>query len=413
MLNNFLNMKKTFLTGFIITLFYFVGSGQESKTTAKSVAPITSKVVTKPITITTKSGLQYTITSKGSGALAHKGDNVKVHYTGKFLNDSVFDSSVNRGTPFEFPLGRGRVIKGWDEGISYLHVGDKATFIIPASLAYGENGAGTAIPPNSTLKFDVELLGATPGVTFYDLKKKDTLRTSDGIKYLIVKAANSKLEKPPVDARVTVNYVMYLKDQTIIDATADRGKPFTFLMGKNPNSKGLEEAISLLHKGEKARIIIPYKLAYGEEGFHGIIPPKADIYYDLELIDFSLPTKPVPYDIANKKVDTTESGLKYIVVSKGNGERAIAGKTVKVHYTGYLDNGKMFDSSIERGEPIEFPLGVGQVIKGWEEGIALMNVGDKIRLIIPYDMGYGVEGRPPLIPPRSQLTFDVELIEVK
>ena len=86
---------------------------------------------------------------------------------------------------------------------------------------------------------------------------------------------------------------------------------------------------------------------------------------------------------------------------------------MKVHYTGYLDNGKIFDSSIERDEPIEFPLGKGMVIPGWEEGIALMSVGDKIRLIIPYQLAYGVAGRPPLIPAKAQLTFDVELIDVK
>jgi len=84
-----------------------------------------------------------------------------------------------------------------------------------------------------------------------------------------------------------------------------------------------------------------------------------------------------------------------------------------VHYTGYLADGKIFDSSVERGEPIEFPLGQGMVIPGWEEGIALMNVGDKLRLVIPFNLAYGEAGRPPMIPQKADLTFDVELIEVK
>ena len=93
--------------------------------------------------------------------------------------------------------------------------------------------------------------------------------------------------------------------------------------------------------------------------------------------------------------------------------QAEAGKTVKVHYTGYLTDGKKFDSSVERGEPIAFPLGMGNVIKGWDEGIALMKTGEKARLIIPYQLAYGEQGYPGAIPPKATLIFDVELVEVQ
>lgn len=108
---------------------------------------------------TTKSGLRYKITSKGKGK-GHPtaGQTVEVHYTGKFLDGSVFDSSVQRNETFKFPLGQGRVIKGWDEGIALLSKGDKATLVIPSHLAYGERGAGGVIPPNATLLFEVELI---------------------------------------------------------------------------------------------------------------------------------------------------------------------------------------------------------------------------------------------------------------
>lgn len=109
---------------------------------------------------------------------------------------------------------------------------------------------------------------------------------------------------------------------------------------------------------------------------------------------------------------TTASGLKYIILTKGNGAHAEANKAVEVHYTGYLLNGKVFDSSIERGDPIEFTLGTGQVIPGWDEGIALMNVGDKFRLIIPSNLAYGEKGAGNAIPPNSMLIFDVQLISV-
>lgn len=106
----------------------------------------------------TDSGLLYKIINKGSGAKAEKGKTVSVHYKGSLTNGDVFDSSYKRKQPIEFPLGRGQVIEGWDEGIQLLQVGDKARFVIPSHLGYGERGAGGVIPPNATLIFDVELM---------------------------------------------------------------------------------------------------------------------------------------------------------------------------------------------------------------------------------------------------------------
>lgn len=109
----------------------------------------------------------------------------------------------------------------------------------------------------------------------------------------------------------------------------------------------------------------------------------------------------------------TDSGLEYTETQAGTGEQAAAGKTVRVHYTGKLPDGKVFDSSYSRGEPIEFPLGAGRVIRGWDEGIALMKVGGKATLTIPPDLAYGERGAGGVIPPNATLVFDVELIEVK
>ena len=109
----------------------------------------------------------------------------------------------------------------------------------------------------------------------------------------------------------------------------------------------------------------------------------------------------------------TASGLEYVEIEAGTGAQAKAGMMVRVHYTGKLPNGKVFDSSIPRGEPIEFKLGTGRVIKGWDEGIALMKVGGKATLTIPPQLGYGERGAGGVIPPNATLIFDVELVSAQ
>jgi peptidyl-prolyl cis-trans isomerase A (cyclophilin A) len=111
--------------------------------------------------------------------------------------------------------------------------------------------------------------------------------------------------------------------------------------------------------------------------------------------------------------EKTASGLRYQFIQKGNGKKAENGKTVSVHYSGQLEDGKVFDSSYARKKPIEFPLGKGNVIEGWDEGIALLQVGDKARFVIPSHLGYGSRGAGGVIPPNATLIFDVELMDVK
>lgn len=115
---------------------------------------------------------------------------------------------------------------------------------------------------------------------------------------------------------------------------------------------------------------------------------------------------------AAAKTVTTPSGLKYIDQVVGKGASPVAGKQVKVHYTGTLENGKKFDSSVDRKEPFAFTIGVGQVIKGWDEGVMGMKVGGKRKLIIPPKLGYGASGAGGVIPPNATLLFDVELLDV-
>ncbi len=117
--------------------------------------------------------------------------------------------------------------------------------------------------------------------------------------------------------------------------------------------------------------------------------------------------------MAEEDMTTMPSGLKYREVEGGFGEEARAGKQVTVHYTGYLQDGTKFDSSVDRGEPFSFPLGAGRVIKGWDEGVAGMKVGGRRKLVIPPELGYGSRGAGGAIPPGATLVFDVELLEVR
>ncbi len=121
-----------------------------------------------------------------------------------------------------------------------------------------------------------------------------------------------------------------------------------------------------------------------------------------------------PKDKPEEKVVTTDSGLKYVDLKEGAGAAAKTGDTVEVHYTGWLKDGKKFDSSLDAGKPFSFKLGAREVIKGWDEGVAGMKVGGKRKLIIPSNLGYGPGGTPDgTIPPNAELTFEVELLKIK
>jgi len=155
--------------------------------------------------------------------------------------------------------------------------------------------------------------------------------------------------------------------------------------------KGLDEGIAGMKVGGKRTLWIPARLAYGAQGRPGI-PPNAELIFEVELLKI----------LHMKSEDLLE----------GSGTPAKTGDVVDMHYTGRLADGTVFDSSIKRGEAIRFQLGARKVIAGWDKGIVGMKPGGKRKLVIPPEMAYGAQGRPPTIPRDAELTFDVELVRI-
>jgi peptidylprolyl isomerase len=166
-----------------------------------------------------------------------------------------------------------------------------------------------------------------------------------------------------------------------------------------------------MQPGGRRLLVVPPELALGETGA-GDIPPNATLVMEVELLDVVPPPEPVEMEeVDPADYEETESGLQYFDVVEGDGPSPEEGQLVTVHYTGWLEDGTQFDSSVQRGEPFTFPLGQGQVIPGWDEGVATMKVGGKRQLVIPPELAYGEQGRPG-IPPNSTLIFDVELLDI-
>jgi peptidylprolyl isomerase len=366
------------------------------------------KKIKTGVAYTTESGLQikyFTINAKEKQPV--KDDKIKMNVVGKLLNDSVWVNSYLQGTPFLLKVGE-TTIKGLDEGLCLMHIGDSAELTIPAALGFGDQ-VMTNIPANSTLIMTIKLTEIMIQPKPYETAGKDTIALPSGLKYIIVdKGRGIKVDS---GMKVKVHYTGFFEDGKIFDSSVERGEAIEVTIGKGKVIKGWDEGITKLHVGDKARLLIPYSLGYGETAL-GPIPAKSNLIFDVEILGAESTVAAVPYDVKGKDTIATATGLKYIIVTAGTGTQAVSGKTVKVHYTGYFTDGSIFDSSVERGEAFEFVLGAGKVIAGWDEGVALMKVGEKIRLIIPYTLAYGADDYGP-IPGKSTLIFDVELLDVK
>jgi len=255
---------------------------------------------------------------------------------------------------------------------------------------------------------------ATPGEqpTSAAAETGEVMTTDSGLQYVQVEEGQGPA--PEVGDVVSVHYSGQLEDGTVFDNSYDRGQPIRFALGQRRVIPGWEEGIALMKEGGKARLIIPPGLAYGAEGAGGVIPPNATLTFDVELVSVQPGSPASPVQVEPSDYTETGTGLRYYDIEVGDGATAEAGKTVTVNYTGWLEDGTKFDSSIDSGQPLVLVLGEGRVIPGWEEGVTGMQVGGKRQLVIPPELGYCEAGAGNgVIPPNATLIFEVELMDVQ
>lgn len=358
----------------------------------------------------TTSGLMYKISKQGKGLNAKPGDRLWVHYIGTLSDSSVFASTMQTGET-DIYLGHGQLIKGWEEGLQLIAQGGAITLIVPPHLAYGSKG-NNIVPPNDTLTFNIAILQIDKGFNIkpFNTNNKPVLKTKNKLKYIVVEQGTGKNAMP--GDNVYVNYTAYHSDTIIFDSSIKKGKPARITVGTGQVIKGWDLALQLMNTGSKYRVIIPPNLAYGKKGIENRVPPKSQIILDIEVVEILTPPKITKCDASGNDTITLDNGIKYIIFNAGNGNNIKPNSIVTVHYSGFFTNGKLFDSSVARNEPIKFPVGVNAVIEGWDITIQLMKPGAKYQLHVPAKLAYGSNGNPPIIPPNTNLIFDIEIIDV-
>jgi peptidylprolyl isomerase len=219
-----------------------------------------------------------TDTKQGEGATAQAGQTVIVHYTGWLYDESApdnkgakFDSSLDRNDPFDFPLGAGHVIEGWDVGVQGMKVGGQRTLIIPPEMGYGAQGADDDIPPNAKLVFEVKLLSV--------------IRTE------IIEIKKGEGAEAKAGQHVTVHYTGWLFDKNAaenkgakFDSSRDRNEPFDFPLGHGRVISGWDVGVQGMMVGGQRTLMIPPEMGYGRRGAGGVIPPNATLVFDVELL---------------------------------------------------------------------------------------------------------------------------------
>jgi FKBP-type peptidyl-prolyl cis-trans isomerase FkpA len=417
---------------------------------------------------TTETGLQYKFYENVDGPTPNVGDLITLNMIYGTADTIIFDGrNIPTGmeTPLDSSVYPGDLFEGW----AMMSEGDSASFLISADSLFLTVFKAPSLPPyiepGEFLTFDVKMIsfrsmeeksmeeaGALEEykvkagadlASYLETNNINTEPLESGLIFIEEKKGSGP--KPTADDAITINITISGIDGTEIYTTIGR-EPVEYMYGLDTESKGLEQGVGMLSKGGKARLIVPHQIAFGAEARGEVITPYSTIIYDVELVDMrpkaeyeaemAARSEMQAQQQAQQQVDAaqkmneeqglrdkylaengittqpTASGLYYVETEAGTGPKASAGSTVSVHYTGALLDGTEFDSSLTRGTPYTFTLGRGEVIRGWDEAIAMMSKGGKATLVIPSSMAYGAQDRGN-IPPYATLVFDVELVDVK
>jgi peptidylprolyl isomerase len=256
-------------------------------------------------------GFYYLIETEGNGAIAKPGDWVAVHYVGTRLDGVKFDSSRDRDEPFSFQIGQGQVISGWDNGIPLFSTGSRGKLFLPPSAAYGASGAGPKIGPNTPLVFDIEVLDVMNNDEMLRLQNEeeekyreilmrqlevdrgtiaDYARTNGLLLRYTEWGVGFAISKPGTGPNITpgqtalVHYTGRLLNGQKFDSSLDRGQPISVPVGAGRVIPGWEDGLLQFAAGAEGRLYIPSVLAYGPEGAGGVIPPNANLIFDIQIV---------------------------------------------------------------------------------------------------------------------------------
>ncbi|KAI9142676.1 hypothetical protein BKA69DRAFT_1123743 [Paraphysoderma sedebokerense] len=350
--------------------------------------------VGQTVNITQDGGVTKTVLAKGNKwKQPEVGDEVHLLYTGRLVpkdgneEKKVFDSNTNRESPFTFPLGRGQVIQGWDKGIATMKKGEKAVLTIKPEYGYGETGAGDSIPPNSTLEFEVELLG---------WKSVNALTTDNRVTLKILNKSED-WKTPRDDYQCFVRFKGHYEDGIVFDQQDEFS--FTLAVDESRCPPYLATAVRKMKKGEVGLLTVhPEHLKD-----NGTLPSNIDS------------TKTLKYEVELKywyEVERIEGGviLKKILKEGDGWKKPKDGSKVKLVVEGrYADDDVVF---LSHPDPVEYTLGTNTLPEAVEVAVETMKKGEKAHVTSPGDYGYGhtlaVEKG---IASEKEIVFDIELLE--
>lgn len=327
--------------------------------------------------------IEKTFTPERCDRTVKPGDFVRYHYIGMFPDGKKFDSSYDRGTTYNVVVGRKKLIAGMDKALVGMCVNERWMIKVPAELAYGKNGYGDIIPPDSVLHFDVLML--------------DIWNKEDKVQIQTYYKPEECSRTVQVSDYVRYHYNGTLLDGTLFDSSHTRMRTYDTYVGIGWLIAGMDQGLLGMCVGEKRIITMPPFLGYGENGDGSDIPGQASLVFDVILLDLHNP---------KDEVTVTVQSLPDPCPRKSK-----TGDFMRYHYNGTLLDGTFFDSSYSRNQTYDTYIGKGYVIAGMDHGLMNVCIGERRRITIPPHLGYGEEGTGTKIPGSAVLVFDVHIID--